>query len=223
MLWSLRRGAGWPPVAGHVTTAVRLAPRRPRARWRRWSMSYTPDWERLADAKRRVVATSLSEHQAKTDLCRAVADKKIDVRVRVAESDRDMSGVVCSGDWVSVPAHLEPADFDWVLSRPLQAWSVGPPVGPWSYSDPYLQRKRRQIDSVELATADVQSIFATSQFTSKPDPAAGAEPNFNQQPPSEDGSSRLKLDSIVNDRSRPLQRCHRSRKSVGPAKRPGKR
>jgi hypothetical protein len=43
---------------------------------------------------------------------------------------------------------------------------VGPPVGPLSYSAPYLSVAPRQIDRLELATADVQSIFGSQQSRS---------------------------------------------------------
>ena len=45
-------------------------------------MAYTPDWEAIADALKRVMATGTTEDEAKTDLCRALADRKIDIRVR---------------------------------------------------------------------------------------------------------------------------------------------
>ena len=40
-------------------------------------MAYTPDWEPLADALKRIVAAGSDEEEAKNDLCRAVADRKI--------------------------------------------------------------------------------------------------------------------------------------------------
>jgi hypothetical protein len=78
-----------------------------RGRWGAVVVPYTPDWESLADAPIRVITTSATEDLAKTDLCRAVADHRINVRARVAASDRDIGGAVCSGDWVLVPAHLK--------------------------------------------------------------------------------------------------------------------
>jgi hypothetical protein len=59
---------------------------------RRWSVAYTPDWEPLADALKRVVDSGISEDEAKPDLCRAVADHKIDVRVRIEKSDPEIGG-----------------------------------------------------------------------------------------------------------------------------------
>jgi hypothetical protein len=55
-------------------------------------VAYTPDWEPLADALKRVMATGIGESEAKLDLCRAIGDRKIDIRVRVAASDHGMRG-----------------------------------------------------------------------------------------------------------------------------------
>ena len=124
-------------------------------------MAYTPDWEPLADALKRVMATGSTGDEAKTDLCRAMADRKIGVRVRIAASDREMRGGVFSNRNVGVPAHLGPGDLDWVQSRPLKPWSIGPTpgqhytwVGGW---------KDRPIDFIELSTADVAEIFPSAE------------------------------------------------------------
>ena len=130
-------------------------------------MAYTPDWEPLEDALKRVMAIGATEDQAKKDLCLAVADKKIRVRAKIAASDPELGGGVFSGDWVRVPAHLRPVDFDWVGSRPFLPWVVGPPVGPLSYSAPYLSPERRPIDLIEVATADAQKLFRSSQSRSE--------------------------------------------------------
>jgi hypothetical protein len=112
------------------------------------------------------MATGVSEEKAKADLCRAVADGNIRVLVRIAETAREKRGYVLRGANVGVPYPLKPEDFDWEQSRPHQPWRVGP-VGPQSYTDPYWSWERQQIDWVELATADIEKIFGTSQSKAK--------------------------------------------------------
>jgi hypothetical protein len=130
-------------------------------------VAYTPVWEPLADALKRVMATGESEAEAKIDLCRAVADRKIDVQVRIAASEYGMRGQVCSGGNVDVPVHLHPRDFDWVQSRPLKPWPIGPKFGEhyWSISG----WKNRLIDLIELLTAHVTDVLSL-----------GAEPHDKQ-------------------------------------------
>jgi hypothetical protein len=113
-------------------------------------VAYTPDWELIADALKRVIATGVSEDEAKTDLCRAVADGKIDVRVTIAAT-----GQVFFDGNVRVPPHLKPSDFDWVHSRPFAQWLIGPRRGEhymWNWSN-------RPIDLIELSTSDVSRIL----------------------------------------------------------------
>ena len=54
-------------------------------------MAYTPDWEPLADAFKRVVATGVPEDEAKRGISRAIADGKIRVNGNL------MSGVRSRG------------------------------------------------------------------------------------------------------------------------------
>jgi hypothetical protein len=113
-------------------------------------VAYTPDWEPLAHALKRIMKTGASEDEAKIDLCRAVADRKIDVRVRIAATDYAMRGRVFSGRNVDVPAHLDPRDFDWVQSRPLAQWSIGPKLGEhYSWISDW---ENRPLDLIELST-----------------------------------------------------------------------
>ena len=112
-------------------------------------MPYTPDYEPIADALKRVMATGVSEDKAKIDLCRAMADRKIDVRVTIAATGQ----LFWDGN-VGVPPHLKPSDLDWVHSRPFAQWPIGPRPGEhytWNWSD-------RPIELIELSTNDV-SIF----------------------------------------------------------------
>lgn len=120
-------------------------------------MAYTSDWEPLADALKRVMTTGASEEEAKTDLCRAMADRKIDVRVRIAASDYGMRGKVLSDGNVGVPRHLRPGDLDWAQSRPFGQWPIGPRpgehyewIGGW---------ENRPLDLIEVSTADVKSVL----------------------------------------------------------------
>ncbi len=123
-------------------------------------MPYIPDWQTLSDVLKQVMACGVTEDEAKTDLCRAIADRKIDVRVRIGASDHGMRGQVFSKDNVDVPAHLGPDDLDWVQSHPLKPWPIGP-VGPQNYT--WLGGwSTRAIDLIELSTADTQSIFGSS-------------------------------------------------------------
>jgi hypothetical protein len=101
------------------------------------------------------MATGVTENEAKTDLCCAVADRKINVRVRIAATDRSMGGQFFSDGNVGVPRHLNPDDFDWTRSRPLRPWSIGPMLGQhysWDWED-------RPIDLIELSTADVREVL----------------------------------------------------------------
>jgi hypothetical protein len=114
--------------------------------------------EPLADAFKRVMASGLSEDQAKMDICGAVADGKINVRVRVsiAATDNAMRGRVfySSHRNVAVPLHLDPKDLDWVQSRPLKPWPIGP-WGPQYHSRPSWSWENQPIDLIELSTTDV--------------------------------------------------------------------
>ena len=120
-------------------------------------MVYTPDFEPIADALGRVMATSVSEDEAKTDLCRAVADRKIKVQVRIAQNDDRFGGEVFPDRNVKVPVHLSPNDLDWSCSCPLKPWAIGP-VGPQHYT--WIGGwKDRPIDLIELSTIDVSRIL----------------------------------------------------------------
>ena len=136
-------------------------------------MAYTPDWEPLADALKRVMATGSTEDEAKTDLCRAMADRKIGVRVTIAANELGMRGQVFSRGNVEVPPHLGPGDLDWVQSRPLKRWSIGPMpgqhylwIGGW---------EERRIDFIELSTADVAEIFPSAEGATKTSATAAKE------------------------------------------------
>jgi hypothetical protein len=128
-------------------------------------VAYTPDWEPIADALRRVMGTGLSENEAKADLCHAMADKKIGVRVRVAASAPDMRGRVFSGGNVGVPTHINSGDLDWVHSRPLKPWRIGPKPGEhYTWISGW---EHRPIDLIELSPRDVTTVLCSGEDTNK--------------------------------------------------------
>lgn len=133
-------------------------------------MAYIPDWEPLADALKRVMATGASEEEAKTDLCRAVADGKIRVRVRIATSHYKR-GSVFSGGNVVVPAHLAPRDFDWARSRPIAQWRIGPRIG----EHYFWNSENLPLDFIELWTADVAQVLCNRDGDELPPATSGRE------------------------------------------------
>jgi hypothetical protein len=118
---------------------------------------YTPDWEPLSDALRRVRGNGGAEDEAKIDVCRAIADGKIRVRVTTARSEYHRGGDVFSGGNVVPPLHLRPSDLDWVQSRPFGPWSIGPLPG--QHYEWIGGRQDRTIGLIELSTFDVETVL----------------------------------------------------------------
>jgi hypothetical protein len=140
-------------------------------------MTYVPDWERLSDALKRVMAAGVSEDAAKSDISGAIADRKIRVRLKVAmEADvvttwhqmveraqglgpgpnhfADPLETFADGN-VEVPQHLIAGDFDWKDSRPDYPWRIRPRdarLNEWrEFSRPALL--------VEVRIADVEKVL----------------------------------------------------------------
>jgi hypothetical protein len=119
-------------------------------------VAYTPVWEPLAEALKRVKATGLEEDEAKADLCNAMADGKINVRVRIAAKDT-LRGKFFTGSNIRVPPHLVPADFDWTHSQPVNPWQIGPALGQhYTWIEDW---KNRPLDLIKLSTADVIEVL----------------------------------------------------------------
>jgi hypothetical protein len=126
-------------------------------------VAYTPDWELLAGALRRVMAAGLGEDEAKLSLSGAMADGKIRVRVRVAASYRARGGQIFYGGKgngnVHPPMHLTQSDFDWARSCPLAPWPIGPRWGERREPEWIRGRENWPIDLLELSTADVTNVL----------------------------------------------------------------
>ena len=124
-------------------------------------VAYVPEWEPLAKALTRVKAFGGNEQQAKADICNAVADRKIAIRVVIDESHRLDGGKAFSGGNVGVPPRLDPADFDWARSRPFKPWSIGPMPG--QHYNWLSGWEDRPISLIELSTADVNNVVSATQ------------------------------------------------------------
>lgn len=94
-------------------------------------MAYVPEWEQLAEALERVIASGgLSTQEAQCDICRAIADQKIKVRPRVNFIKRTIADHQLQHKFASeyrnyerqlfnrtipfdMPPRLQPEDLDW--------------------------------------------------------------------------------------------------------------
>jgi len=99
-------------ILGHTqpaTTAPRFPVDQVAEHLRGYGMPYLRDWEPLAEALQRVIAAGANEQQARLDLCQAMADRKIPVRVRIDDRHRDVpSDRTLLGGQIGVPPHLTP-------------------------------------------------------------------------------------------------------------------
>jgi hypothetical protein len=105
------------------------------------------------------MAAGIEEDEAKTDLCHAMADGKINVRVRIAAKDT-WRGKFFTGLNITVPPDLVPADFDWTHSQPVNPWPIGPALGQhYSWIEDW---KDRPIDLILLSTDDVKRVLCNA-------------------------------------------------------------
>jgi hypothetical protein len=114
---------------------------------------YVPEWEPLADAVKRIVGPGVLEDQARLDLCRAIADAKISIRVTIHAPHKRQQTYL--RDNVGVPKSLHPRNIDWIDSRPTTSWWIGPALGQHYFWDGGQER----IELVEVATADVMACL----------------------------------------------------------------
>jgi hypothetical protein len=113
-------------------------------------MVYVSDWERLSDSLARVTTTGAGENEAQFDLCRAIAERKIKIRGHVEKdlikvfrfltdnsepSWAEAAGEVREGVAMEIPGNLQPWDFDWQQSRPLNPWRArGNSIWTWEFA-----------------------------------------------------------------------------------------
>jgi hypothetical protein len=92
-------------------------------------MPYVREWEALYVALQRLKAAGQDEDQAMRDICGAIADRAIPVRVHC------MKGFVYSDSNVVIPPLLAPSDLCWPSSRPRRPWKRRATVGDYYYDN----------------------------------------------------------------------------------------
>jgi hypothetical protein len=145
-------------------------------------MAYVPAWEWLSVTRDRVMAAAgLSKDEAQQIICRAIADRNVNIRGQLNKhATKPMrASNVLEGRNFEIPTTLNPEDLDWEQSRPVKPWVVlrgaFDPAGYWD------------LKRIELSQADVTNTFCTTE-------QAGESV---RRAPSETGatSSRLTLES----------------------------
>jgi hypothetical protein len=115
---------------------------------------YVPNWERLPEAVKRVVATGVNEDQAKQAICTAVADRTIKVRFSIASEEGRAFFEHVVGDEIEIPSQLTLDDFDWQQSRPLTSWR--------DIREGSALTTRWHLEWIEVFTADVSEVLCGS-------------------------------------------------------------
>jgi hypothetical protein len=136
-------------------------------------MTYISTWERLSDAFKRVIATGRSDEQAKKDICGAIADRRIQVRVLA-----DKRGNT-SQRYIDLPPLLDPRVFNWQQSRFLNLW-------PGILHDDHW---------IELLRDDVTRVLCTTHDASS---AKRSPPERQQRPRSKSRTARDRAQATIN-------------------------
>ncbi|HWN52979.1 MAG TPA: hypothetical protein VNO18_24715, partial [Xanthobacteraceae bacterium] len=132
---------------------------------------YVTGWERLLNAVKRVMATGPTEAEAKSDLCRAISDRAVAIRLQPRENattGMTARGTVLNGEDVYIPAHLSAGDIDWNNSHPLKPWAVR------RERIPHL-KGHWHIEWIEVSGSDVTRILCDAPGGQEQRPRSGAQ------------------------------------------------
>jgi hypothetical protein len=129
-------------------------------------MDYVSAWERLPQAAERVrAAADASEDEAKHAICRAIADRSVEIQAKLnrhASNGFRASNTILEGKDFEIPTKIEPADLDWENSCPLGQWFVRR----GAYDVPGFWF----LDWIELSRADVTDILCAGSPPASPLP-----------------------------------------------------
>jgi hypothetical protein len=132
---------------------------------------YVTGWERLLNAVKRVMATGLTEAEAKSDLCRAISDRAVAIRLQPRENattGMTARETVLNGEDVDIPALLGTGDMDWNNSHPLKPWPVR------RERIPHL-RGYWHFEWIEVSGNDVTRILCEARGAQEQRPRNGAQ------------------------------------------------
>ena len=108
-----------------------------------------------------MTTAGLSIEEAKTDVCQAIADGTIKIRVKPREhtTKHFTSKSVLAGKDVQIPTNIKADDLDWEKSRPVKPWLVPHgshrPHGYWN------------LEWIELSRTDVTNVFCPAKTVSQ--------------------------------------------------------
>jgi hypothetical protein len=126
---------------------------------------YTPEWESIREALERIRAAGVSEKQAKRNLCRAMAERRVDVRLTTVGKNPSQNLPELTFEHSDISPRLSPRDIAWSSSRASRrstAWGPKPhnPAQPISF---FTQRAMafadRVVALIEVRSAQVTRIF----------------------------------------------------------------
>jgi hypothetical protein len=154
-------------------------------------VTYTPDWESIRKAADRIATAGNPKTQAKSDLCLAISDRKIAVRLYVVSPPSlGLRKQLLESSMLDVPRKLVLSDIDWRRSRPANCADLWIDVSrrPGEFNMIHLERIRPFMgwiaELIEVKVADLVRIFSLSDST-KPVPPKPAEqipkPAFNRR------------------------------------------
>ena len=135
-------------------------------------MAYVSEWERLSEALTRVIAAGgLTEDEARTDICRAIADRAVNIRGKLGRQTTGplrASDTVLEGKYFQIPDKIQAEELDWERSRPVKPWKVPREnfkiPGPW------------ELEWIELFRTDVTNVLCPGGRQSEAAEHASSQP-----------------------------------------------
>lgn len=135
-------------------------------------MAYVSEWERLSEALTRVMAAGeLTEDEAQTDICRAIADGAVNIRGKLGRQTTGplrASDTVLEGKDFYISNEIKPKDLDWERSRPVKPWIVR--------RENFKVPGHWELEWIELFSTDVTNVLCPGGRQSEAAQRVSSEP-----------------------------------------------